>query len=106
MGQGLWQGTFDNSLSAACVLHEMLGEHLPANVWVALTGDEEVHSNGAKEVCEILTADGINIAQECGDRSDPRGVARPVRLCGGKRPQYVTGQGLGDVRSAFRASFC
>jgi hypothetical protein len=63
LGQGLWQGTFDNSLSAACVLHEMLGEHLPANVWVALTGDEEVHSNGAKEVCEILTADGINIAQ-------------------------------------------
>ena len=30
---------------------------------VALTGDEEVHSNGAKEVCEILTADGVNIAQ-------------------------------------------
>ena len=63
LGQGLWQGTFDNSLSAACVLHEMLNGHLAPNVWVVFTGDEEGHSNGAAEGCEVLKENGIDVAQ-------------------------------------------
>ena len=63
LGTGLWQGTFDNNLSAACVLHEMLNGRLAPNVWVTFTGDEEVHSNGAAEVCEVLKENGIDVAQ-------------------------------------------
>lgn len=51
---GLLHGTFDNSLTNACVISAMLEDKLAANVVIAFTGDEEKDSNGAKEVAGWL----------------------------------------------------
>lgn len=45
-----YQGTFDNSLTNACVLYDMITNSLPDDVVVAFTGDEEEDSGGAYEV--------------------------------------------------------
>lgn len=45
-----YKGTFDNSLTNACVLYEMITNSLPDDVIVAFTGDEEEDSGGAYEV--------------------------------------------------------
>lgn len=58
-----WRGTFDNCLSAACVLNEMLDGGFAPNVWVAFTGDEENQGKGAVEVCDFLKHKDINAAQ-------------------------------------------
>jgi hypothetical protein len=47
-------GTFDNSLTNACVLYDMLQDTLNDNVVIAFTGDEEHNAGGAKEVKELL----------------------------------------------------
>ncbi len=52
-------GTFDNSLTNAAILDLMIKEKLPKNVVVAFTGDEEVSSNGAKELITYLKANDI-----------------------------------------------
>ncbi len=47
-------GTFDNTITNACVLYDMIHNKLPDNVIVAFTGDEEEDSGGALEVVRIL----------------------------------------------------
>lgn len=49
-----YQGTFDNSLTNAAVLYNMLHHRFPKNVVVAFTGDEERDSGGALEVIGYL----------------------------------------------------
>ena len=51
-------GTFDNSITNALVLELMLADHLPENVLVAFTGDEESESRGAAEVIAHLRGAG------------------------------------------------
>ena len=51
---GLFLGTFDNSITNAAIIDRMLGNHLPPQVLVAFTGDEEENSRGADQVMEIL----------------------------------------------------
>lgn len=53
-GEGYLRGTFDNSLTNACVLYDMLSDELGDNVIVAFTGDEEVSAGGAIEVKRVL----------------------------------------------------
>ena len=48
------RGTFDNSLTNACVLYEMLQGNMNENVIVAFTGDEEEDGGGAYEVMKVL----------------------------------------------------
>lgn len=48
------RGTFDNSLTNACVIKDMLDDCLNDNVIIAFTGDEEEDSKGAKEVTKVL----------------------------------------------------
>lgn len=47
-------GTFDNSITNACVLYDMINDTLPCNVVIAFTGDEEEDSGGAQEVVRVL----------------------------------------------------
>lgn len=47
-----WLGTFDNSICNAILVALMQADHLPSNVWVAFTGDEEVESRGATQTIE------------------------------------------------------
>jgi hypothetical protein len=56
----LYRGTFDNSLTNAAVLCDMIDGKFADNVYVAFTGDEEVNSNGAHEVLEHLENSGIS----------------------------------------------
>lgn len=53
--EDLVQGTFDNSLTNACVLKNMLDDVFADNVIVAFTGNEEEDSEGAKEVMRIMS---------------------------------------------------
>ena len=50
-----YHGTFDNSYTNAALLHEMKYGHLPDNVFIAFTGDEEHDSAGAIAVNLYLT---------------------------------------------------
>ena len=43
-------GTFDNSLTNACVIYDMIQGKLNDNVVIAFTGDEEENAGGVKEV--------------------------------------------------------
>ena len=56
------RGTFDNSITNACVLSAMLKGSLSDNVVVAFTGDEEEESGGAYEVVEKLRECDSHIA--------------------------------------------
>ena len=56
------RGTFDNSITNACVLSAMLKGPLSDNVVVAFTGDEEKESGGAYEVVEKLRECDSHIA--------------------------------------------
>lgn len=47
-------GTFDNSLTNACVIKDMLDDRLNDNVIIAFTGDEEEDSKGANEVTKVM----------------------------------------------------
>lgn len=49
-----YKGTFDNSLTNAVVVQEMLAGNLPDNVVVAFTGDEEEESRGCYELIDYL----------------------------------------------------
>ena len=53
-GGQMLRGTFDNSLTNACVLYDMLHGKLDDNVVVAFTGDEEADAGGVDEVIRIL----------------------------------------------------
>ena len=55
---GGWQGTFDNSATNAALIGLMLQNRLPDDVWIAFTGDEEVHSRGAVETMQLLGGAG------------------------------------------------
>lgn len=57
-----YKGTFDNSLTNACVLKNMLDDSFSHNVIIAFTGDEEEDSNGAKEVFRTLSKWNTNIS--------------------------------------------
>ena len=57
----MFRGTFDNALTNAAVVEMMLSGRLPENVVVAFTGDEEVHSFGAKEVVKYLSEIGCYV---------------------------------------------
>lgn len=57
-----YQGTFDNSLTNACVLKNMLDDSFSDNVIIAFTGDEEEDSKGAKEVLRTLDDWNTNIS--------------------------------------------
>ena len=46
----LLNGTFDNSLTNACLLYDMIHGRLNDNVVIAFTGDEEEDAGGVKEV--------------------------------------------------------
>lgn len=48
------KGTFDNSITNACVLMNMIRDEFDDNVIIAFTGDEEENSGGAYEVVKIL----------------------------------------------------
>jgi len=48
------QGTFDNAITNAAALLDILDGDLEAEVAVAFTGDEEVNSNGAAEVMRFV----------------------------------------------------
>ena len=50
-----YHGTFDNSYTNAALLHEMMHDHLPDNVLIAFTGDEEHDSAGVIAVNLHLT---------------------------------------------------
>ena len=52
--QRMWKGTFDNSLTNACVLYDMIHGKLNDNVIVAFTGDEERNFGGAIEVIHTM----------------------------------------------------
>ena len=56
------QGTFDNSLTNACVLKNMLDDIFQDNVIVAFTGDEEEDGKGAQEVVNMLSQWNTNIS--------------------------------------------
>ena len=49
-----FRGTFDNSVTNACLLYSMLQGSLNDNVIIAFTGDEEENSGGAYEVVRTL----------------------------------------------------
>ena len=49
-----YQGTFDNSLTNAAVLYNMLHGYFADNVVIAFTGDEEKDSAGCHELIEYL----------------------------------------------------
>ena len=56
-------GTYDNLITNASVICNMLSEELPENVLVAFTGDEEDESRGANQVIEFLNSN--NVAIKC-----------------------------------------
>ena len=58
---GIMKGTFDNSLTNACVLYDMIQGNLNENVVVAFTGDEEEESGGAYEVMRVMRQWGVQI---------------------------------------------
>ncbi len=49
-----WKGTFDNSATNAAVIQLMLENRLDKHVLISFNGDEEISSNGAKEVVNWL----------------------------------------------------
>ena len=49
-----YKGTFDNSLTNAAVLWNMLSDQFGDNVYIAFTGDEEKDSGGCHELIEYL----------------------------------------------------
>jgi hypothetical protein len=51
---GMLHGTYDNSITNAAILSLILDDHLPPQVLVAFTGDEEENSRGADQVMKIL----------------------------------------------------
>ena len=61
-GGQMLRGTFDNSLTNACVLYDMIQGNLDENIVVAFTGDEEEDSGGVKEVARIFRNWHANIA--------------------------------------------
>ena len=50
----LYHGTFDNSLTNAAVIYNMLHHPLPDNVYIAFTGDEEKDSRGCRQLIEYI----------------------------------------------------
>ena len=56
------KGTFDNSLTNACVLYNMIHERLSENVIIAFTGDEEENAGGVYEVVRQLRKWNTHIA--------------------------------------------
>lgn len=52
--KGNYKGTFDNAATNAVVVISMLEKQFSDHVLVAFTGDEEINSNGAKQVMEVL----------------------------------------------------
>lgn len=60
--QKMFKGTFDNSLTNACVLYDMIHEQLNDNVIVAFTGDEEEEGGGVYEVIRTLRNWNAHIA--------------------------------------------
>ena len=56
------RGTFDNSLTNAALLWDMLNDTLPDNVVVAFTGNEESDSQGAVQTVVALGRMGCEVA--------------------------------------------
>lgn len=52
--EAYYKGTFDNSLTNAAVLYNMLTSRFHENVLIAFTGDEEKDSEGCHELIEYL----------------------------------------------------
>lgn len=60
--QHIWEGTFDNSITNACVLYDMLHGKFESNVVIAFTGDEEEDSGGVYEVIRVLHSWNVNVS--------------------------------------------
>ena len=56
------RGTFDNSFTNAALLWNMLHDHLPDNIVVAFTGNEESDSQGAVQTVVALGQMGCEVA--------------------------------------------
>lgn len=56
------RGTFDNSFTNAALLWNMLHDHLPDNIVVAFTGNEESDSRGAVQTVVALGQMGCEVA--------------------------------------------
>lgn len=63
MENGLLKGTYDNSITNAATLSLMLSGRLPDDVLIAFTGDEEIGSNGARDLLLFLKEKEIAIRQ-------------------------------------------
>ena len=57
----LWRGSFDNLITNAAVVSNMVNMGFASNVLVAFTGDEEEDSRGADEVITALRSKNIKI---------------------------------------------
>ncbi|MBP3823197.1 MAG: hypothetical protein J6I36_07245 [Bacteroidaceae bacterium] len=60
--QQMFKGTFDNSLTNACVLYDMIHKKMNDNVIVAFTGDEEENGGGVYEVIRTLRKWNTHVA--------------------------------------------
>lgn len=61
LGGGMLKGTFDNAVTNAAVLYQMLYGDLPGNVLIAFTGDEEYDSTGAIQLGAFLSRSRIRV---------------------------------------------
>lgn len=54
-------GTFDNAITNAAIVYNMLSGNLPENVLVAFTGDEEENGRGAKDVIRFIKKNRLDV---------------------------------------------
>lgn len=57
----IMHGTYDNAITNVAIISAMLTDQLPDHVLIALTGDEEVDSKGAKHLLNFLQSKSIEI---------------------------------------------